>query len=212
MLNGIAVSVAAGECLALVGRSGSGKTTLGRCLAGLHRTYEGTVLLDGARLPRSLRSRSRAEMAAVQYVFQDAKAAFDEHRPVLGQVARSAVRLRGATPEEARGTALRTLGEFGLDETLAGRRPGELSGGELQRAALARALLARPQVLICDEIPPASPRPRGRASSTPSPDSGNATNSAWCSSRTTWPPQRSSRTGSRSSTPDTSSRPARRVN
>lgn len=152
VLSGIGVSLAAGECLALVGRSGSGKTTLGRCLAGLHRAYEGTVLLDGMPLPRSLRSRGRAELAAVQYVFQDAKAAFDEHRPVLDQVARSAVRLRGATPGDARRTALSTLDEFGLGESLAGRRPGELSGGELQRAALARALLAQPQVLICDEI------------------------------------------------------------
>ncbi|MFE1556281.1 ABC transporter ATP-binding protein [Streptomyces sp. NPDC058734] len=151
-LTGIGMSVTAGECLALVGRSGSGKTTLGRCLAGLHRAYEGTVLLDGAPLPRSLRSRSRAELSAVQYVFQDPKAAFDEHRPVLDQVARSAVRLRGAAPVDARRTALDTLGEFGLDEALAGRRPGGLSGGELQRAALARALLAGPRVLICDEI------------------------------------------------------------
>ncbi|MCJ0873053.1 ABC transporter ATP-binding protein [Streptomyces sp. AP-93] len=152
VLSDIGVSVAAGECLALVGRSGSGKTTLGRCLAGLHRAYEGTVLLDGMPLPRSLRSRNRSELAAVQYVFQDVKAAFDEHRPVLDQVARSAVRLQGATPAEARRTAVSTLGEFGLSEKLAGRRPGELSGGELQRAALARALLAGPSVLICDEI------------------------------------------------------------
>lgn len=152
VLSGIGVSLAAGECLAVVGRSGSGKTTLGRCLAGLHRDYEGTVLLEGTPLPRSLRSRGRAELAAVQYAFQDAKAAFDEHRPVLDQVARSAVRLRGATPRDARRTALSTLGAFGLTESLAGRRPGELSGGELQRAALARALLAGPRVLICDEI------------------------------------------------------------
>ncbi|MGW6391477.1 ABC transporter ATP-binding protein [Streptomyces sp. NPDC055103] len=152
VLSGIAVSVATGECLALVGRSGSGKTTLGRCLAGLHSLYSGTVLLDGKPLPRSLRARDRAELAAVQYVFQDAKAAFDEHRPVLDQVARSAVRLRGAAPKDARAAALRTLGEFGLTEDLAGRRPGALSGGELQRAALARALLARPHVLVCDEV------------------------------------------------------------
>ncbi|MCY0934969.1 ABC transporter ATP-binding protein [Streptomyces sp. H34-S4] len=152
VLNDIGLSVAAGECLALVGRSGSGKTTLGRCLAGLHAAYEGTVLLDGAPLARSLRSRSRAELAAVQYVFQDAKAAFDEHRSVLDQVARSAVRLRGTDPGEARRAAARTLGELGLSASLAERRPGGLSGGELQRAALARALLAQPRVLVCDEI------------------------------------------------------------
>lgn len=85
-------------------------------------------------------------------MFQDAKAAFDEHRPVLDQVARSAVRLRGAAPKDARAAALRALGEFGLPEDLAERRPGTLSGGELQRAALARALLAQPHVLICDEV------------------------------------------------------------
>ncbi|MFE9217490.1 ABC transporter ATP-binding protein [Streptomyces lavendulae] len=152
VLSRIGVSVAVGECLALVGRSGSGKTTLGRCLAGLHSAYDGTVLLDGSPLPRSLRSRSRDQLAAVQYVFQDAKASFDERRPVLDQVARSAVRLRGADGPDARGAAVRTLEELGLNACLAERRPGGLSGGELQRAALARALLAEPRVLICDEI------------------------------------------------------------
>ncbi|MBE8471932.1 ABC transporter ATP-binding protein [Streptomyces justiciae] len=141
-----------GECLAVVGRSGSGKTTLARCLAGLHRDHDGEVLLDGVPLPRSLRGRSRAQLAAVQYVFQDARAAFDEHRPVLHQVARTAVRLRGTDPAAATREALATLSGLGLDEDLARRRPGRLSGGELQRAALARALLARPRVLVCDEI------------------------------------------------------------
>jgi peptide/nickel transport system ATP-binding protein len=142
----------AGECLAVVGRSGSGKTTLARCLAGLHRTFDGEVLLDGHALPRSLRRRDRERLAAVQYVFQDARAAFDEHRPVLTQVARTAVRLRGAGEREAGEEALRLLAKLGLPDELARRRPGGLSGGELQRAALARALLARPRVLICDEI------------------------------------------------------------
>ncbi|CQR60849.1 ABC transporter ATP-binding protein [Streptomyces leeuwenhoekii] len=142
----------AGECLAVVGRSGSGKTTLARCLAGLHRDHDGEVLLDGVPLPRSLRDRDRAGLAAVQYVFQDARAAFDEHRPVLAQVARTAIRLRGTGPDAATREATATLGRLGLAEELVRRRPGGLSGGELQRAALARALLARPRVLVCDEI------------------------------------------------------------
>ncbi|WP_326654223.1 ABC transporter ATP-binding protein [Streptomyces sp. NBC_01750] len=146
------LTLRAGECLAVVGRSGSGKTTLARCLAGLHRDYEGEVLLDSTPLPRSLRARTREQLAAVQYVFQDANAAFDEHRPVLDQVARTAVRLRGADPREALAEALNTLTGLGLTEELVRRRPGRLSGGELQRTALARALLARPRVLICDEI------------------------------------------------------------
>ncbi|MFE1800413.1 ABC transporter ATP-binding protein [Streptomyces sp. NPDC059517] len=146
------LAVHPGECLAVLGRSGSGKTTLARCLAGLHRTYEGQVLLDGVALPRSLRDRGRDRLAAVQYVFQDARASFDEHRPVLDQVARTAVRLRGVAAAEARTEASATLGSLGLSDELAARLPARLSGGELQRAALARALLARPRVLVCDEI------------------------------------------------------------
>jgi peptide/nickel transport system ATP-binding protein len=141
-----------GACLAVVGRSGSGKTTLARCLAGLHRDHDGEILLDGTQLPRSLRHRSRDQLAAVQYVFQDARAAFDEHRPVLHQVARTAVRLRGAGERAATDEASAILDRLGLPEELTHRRPGELSGGELQRAALARALLAHPRVLVCDEI------------------------------------------------------------
>ncbi|WP_063829501.1 ABC transporter ATP-binding protein [Streptomyces violens] len=147
-----ALTLRPGECLAVVGRSGSGKTTLGRCLAGLHRTHDGEILLDGTPLPRSLRSRTRAELAAVQYVFQDARAAFDEHRPVLDQVARTAVRLRQIPAAAALTEAEDTLADLGLPADLVRHRPHQLSGGELQRAALARALLAHPRVLICDEI------------------------------------------------------------
>ncbi|WP_404196903.1 ABC transporter ATP-binding protein [Streptomyces tauricus] len=146
------LAVHPGECLAVLGRSGSGKTTLARCLAGLHRTYEGEVLLDGVTLPRSLRDRGRDRLAAVQYVFQDARASFDEHRPVLDQVARTAVRLRGVAAPDARAEAAHTLDSLGLSGESAARVPARLSGGELQRAALARALLARPRVLVCDEI------------------------------------------------------------
>lgn len=146
------LTLSSGECLAVVGRSGSGKTTLARCLAGLHRDHDGEILLDGTALPHSLRRRDRDQLAAVQYVFQDARAAFDEYRPVVDQVARTAVRLRGTDERAARDEASATLSSLGLTDDLAHRLPGELSGGELHRAALARALLARPRVLICDEI------------------------------------------------------------
>ncbi|MDU0289746.1 ABC transporter ATP-binding protein [Saccharothrix longispora] len=150
VLHGVDLDV--GERLAVVGRSGSGKTTLGRCLAGLHEPAAGDVLLHGRPLARSLRRRSRADLAAVQYVFQDARGSFDEHRAVVDQVARTAVRLRGATPDAARTAALAALDRVGVSPATASRRPGGLSGGELQRAALVRALLAEPDVLVCDEI------------------------------------------------------------
>ncbi|MEK2489157.1 ATP-binding cassette domain-containing protein [Kitasatospora purpeofusca] len=152
VLREVGLSLRAGECLALTGRTGSGKTTLGRCLAGLHPRHEGTVLLDGEPLPRSVRQRGRRRLAAVQYVFQDARSAFADHRPVLDQVARAAVRLRGRTPSAAGAESEALLAALGLDPAKAARPPGGLSGGELQRAALARALIVGPTVLVCDEI------------------------------------------------------------
>ncbi|MFI6163700.1 ATP-binding cassette domain-containing protein [Micromonospora haikouensis] len=152
VLRGVTAAVAPGGCLAVVGRSGSGKTTLARCVAGLHPPRGGTVGLDGRPLAGTLDRRTRADLAAVQYVFQDARASFHPHRSVLEQVSRAAVRLRALPPTRARDAARRALGEVGLAADVVARRPDRLSGGELQRAALARALLAEPRVVICDEI------------------------------------------------------------
>ncbi|MCG8918438.1 ATP-binding cassette domain-containing protein [Actinokineospora sp. PR83] len=136
VLDGVSLRLAADECVAITGRSGQGKTTLARAIAGLHRPSAGTITVDGG----------------VQYVFQDARLSFDDRRPVLDQVARTAVRLRGLSTPDARDEAAALLRTLGLDRATAARRPGALSGGELRRAALARALLARPRVLVCDEI------------------------------------------------------------
>ncbi|WP_350281288.1 ATP-binding cassette domain-containing protein [Kribbella sp. HUAS MG21] len=145
------LAVPAGSCLGIVGRSGSGKTTLARCLAGLHERYTGTILLDDAPLP-VLRKRTHDQHRRVQYVWQEVRGSFDERRPVDQQVARTAERLRGLVPEQARAEAVATLARLGVAAITAARPPSRLSGGELQRAALARAVLAHPDVLICDEI------------------------------------------------------------
>ncbi|MBM7775314.1 peptide/nickel transport system ATP-binding protein [Actinokineospora baliensis] len=151
-LHGIDLRVSTGECLAVMGPSGSGKTTLARCVVGLHPPTSGTITLDGRPLARTLRSRPRHDLAAIQYVFQDARASFDHRRPVLDQVARTAVLLRGMSTQDSRAAALSVLASFRLDEATARRLPPTLSGGELHRAALARAVLASPEVLVCDEI------------------------------------------------------------
>ncbi|MEV0789489.1 ATP-binding cassette domain-containing protein [Kribbella sp. NPDC050459] len=145
------LSVRAGACLGIVGRSGSGKTTLARCLAGLHERYTGSILLDDLPLP-VLRRRTRDQHRRVQYVWQEVRGSFDERRPVDQQVARTAQRLRGLAPDRAYAEAVAMLARLGVAAITAARPPSRLSGGELQRAALARAVLAHPDVLICDEI------------------------------------------------------------
>ncbi|TDD29026.1 ABC transporter ATP-binding protein [Kribbella turkmenica] len=145
------LGVRPGQCLGVVGRSGSGKTTLARCLAGLHERYTGRILLDGEELP-VLRRRSLEQNRRVQYVWQEVRGSFDERRPVDQQVARTARRLRGLSAEDAQAEAVATLARLGVSAVTAARPPSRLSGGELQRAALARAVLARPDVLVCDEI------------------------------------------------------------
>jgi peptide/nickel transport system ATP-binding protein len=151
ILQEVDLAVPPGGCVGVVGRSGSGKTTLARCLAGLHERHAGRITLAGEDLP-VLRKRSLEQNRRVQYVWQEVRGSFDERRLVDDQVARTAIRLRGLTPSDAKAEAVATLARLGVSARTAARPPSRLSGGELQRAALARALLAHPDVLVCDEI------------------------------------------------------------
>ncbi|TDC97653.1 ABC transporter ATP-binding protein [Actinomadura sp. 7K507] len=147
----VSLSFPPGSTTALIGPSGSGKTTFGRVLAGLTLPTAGAVTHDGGRLPRRIERRSTAQRRAVQYVHQSAAESFEAHRPMLAQIAATGRLLRGlpkdAAEDEARAVAVR----LGLDAAQISRIPAELSGGQLQRCALARALLARPALLVCDE-------------------------------------------------------------
>jgi osmoprotectant transport system ATP-binding protein len=143
-LDGISLEVHSGECVALIGESGSGKTTLLRCFNRLTDPDEGRVLMDGADLatvnPFELRRRTG-------YVPQDG--GLLPHWRVERNVA-LVPWLRGE--DGADGAAARALGLVGLDPTQFGPRwPRELSGGQRQRVAVARALAARPSVVLLDE-------------------------------------------------------------
>lgn len=136
------LAVAPGEIVGLIGESGSGKTTLGRIATGLDRPSSGAVRLDGQPLAAALAGSGRG---AVQMVFQDPHASFNPRRSVGGSI-RIPLRIH------RHGSSVADLLEaVGLAPALAFRRPRNLSGGELQRAAIARALAASPRYLVCDE-------------------------------------------------------------
>jgi putative ABC transport system ATP-binding protein len=147
-LKGIDLDIARGELLAIIGPSGSGKTTLLNCLSGLERIDGGEVLVDGkdlARLSDDDRTEYRAK--SMGFVFQ----AFNL-LPVLSAVENVEIPmlLLGASSKQARARALETLGGVGL-ASRANHRPDQLSGGEQQRVAVARALVHRPAVVFADE-------------------------------------------------------------
>jgi peptide/nickel transport system ATP-binding protein len=151
VVSAVGFEVGAGEALAVVGASGSGKTTMARCVVGLHRPSTGTVHLDGTALAPEARRRRPAQRRAIQLVAQDAVGALNPRESARLAVERPLRRLVGLSPVEAASAASSLLQRVRLDPTVVDRRPSTMSGGERQRVNLARALAARPDVLVCDE-------------------------------------------------------------
>ncbi|MDN3295232.1 ATP-binding cassette domain-containing protein [Streptomyces ficellus] len=150
VFRGASLSVAPGEAVGLLGPSGCGKSTLARVAALLHRPDAGRVVVDGEevrgwrhRAPRHLRT-------AIGVVFQQPRMSADPRlrlRDLIAEPLRATGRRDEATDRVAE--LARTVG---LTDDLLGRRPHEVSDGQLQRACLARALVLRPRWLVCDEM------------------------------------------------------------
>ena len=145
LYRGLSLSVEPGERVALMAPSGRGKTTLCQLLAGYLVPASGCVLADGE--PVRPIARLRGEASPVQLLPQHPELAFDP-RVRLG---RSLGEVAGAGEACARARADELLGSFGVREEWLARRPHELSGGELMRLAMVRALSVRPHYLIADE-------------------------------------------------------------
>ena len=139
-----------GEILGIVGESGSGKSTLAKCVTRLHDPTSGTVTLLGRDITHAGTAELRKAYRAMQMIFQNPNSSFNPRR-TLGWSAAECLRASGVAATERERIVARLFVECGLSEDLAARYPHEVSGGQCQRAAIARALAAEPKVLICDE-------------------------------------------------------------
>ncbi|MGC6330867.1 ABC transporter ATP-binding protein [Rhizorhabdus sp. FW153] len=152
VLRDISLSLAKGATLGVIGESGSGKSTLARVIAGLLPRSAGSVSLGGEELPRSLEGRSREQFRRVQLVFQNADTALNPMHSVGQTLARPLAFYHGLRGADAQREVARLLDLIRLPSELATRNVRQLSGGQKQRVNLARALAARPEVLLCDEV------------------------------------------------------------
>lgn len=146
----VSFSLQPGEKLAIIGESGSGKTTVARLIARLTDSTKGKIILDGEDITRASGAQLKKAYAKMQMVFQNPVDSFDP-RCTLGDGISESLINNGQSRAQ---TAVRTkklLDMCELGEEFARRYPHEVSGGQCQRAAIARALAIEPQLLILDE-------------------------------------------------------------
>jgi peptide/nickel transport system ATP-binding protein len=152
ILDGISFRLAPGESMMLLGESGSGKTTLSRCIAGLNDDYAGEVRLSGDVLAAGTRARTAEQRQRIQYVFQSPFSSLNPRRTICESVEVPLQMSARMGSRERRRLVLEALDQVRLGSSYLDRRPGDLSGGERQRAAIARALVNAPSLLVCDEV------------------------------------------------------------
>ena len=148
-VNGVSLSVAPGETVALVGESGSGKSSLARAAVGIEKLAAGTVRFrDAPVTPLGIRRRSTA-LTGIQMVFQDPSTSLNPRRRIGDQIADGIATAKARGAEGSR--VEEWLEKVGLPTTVTSRFPHQFSGGQKQRIAIARALAARPSLLVADE-------------------------------------------------------------
>ena len=139
-----------GECLGLIGESGSGKTTVVNMITRLLDSTEGRILLRGEDITRLRGRELRKAYREMQMVFQSPVDSFDPRR-TLGDGIGESLRNNGWGRSSTNMEVARLLEQCGLSADFASRYPHQVSGGQCQRAAIARALAVKPRLLICDE-------------------------------------------------------------
>jgi oligopeptide transport system ATP-binding protein len=151
-VNGISFDLAPGQCLGVVGESGSGKSTLARAIVGTVPSTAGKIVFEGQDLAAMSPAARRVHRKDVQMIFQDPLAALNPRMTVGDIIAEPLVTHYPKTPrKEVRARVKELMERVGLLPNLVNRYPHEFSGGQCQRIGIARALILKPKLLICDE-------------------------------------------------------------
>ena len=152
VLKNVNVDLPAGQTLAIVGESGSGKSTLARVITGLLPATQGRITFAGRTLSPALSGRTRDDLREVQMIYQMADTAMNPRQTVGTIIGRPLEFYFGLKGETKRIRVQELLDEIEMGAGFADRYPAELSGGQKQRVCIARALAAKPKLIICDEV------------------------------------------------------------
>ena len=152
VLHNVNVDLYPGQTLAVVGESGSGKSTLARVITGLLPPREGEIEFAGRTLSPDLAGRSPEDLRELQMIYQMADVAMNPRQTVGTIIGRPLEFYFGMKGAEKRKRIIELLDEIELGEDFIDRYPAELSGGQKQRVCIARALAAKPKMIICDEV------------------------------------------------------------
>lgn len=151
VLTDITLELGKGQTLAIVGESGSGKSTLARVVSGLLEPTAGKIRFDSTELPASLERRSKETLRNIQMISQLPDLALNPRRSIADIVSRPLQFYFGMPRDARRKSVAELMDLIELPKSLLERYPAELSGGQKQRVCIARALAARPKLLLCDE-------------------------------------------------------------
>ncbi len=150
-LKGVSIAIHAGETLGLVGESGSGKSTLGKVILGLQAASNGSVHFDGQNITHASRSQRRALASELQVIFQDPYGSLNPARLVGDTLAEPLLQDKSLERSEVQARIADVLARVGMPPDTAARYPGQFSGGQRQRIAIARAVIGKPRLVVCDE-------------------------------------------------------------
>ena len=151
VIKGVSIEVGKGETVAVVGESGSGKSSMARVITGLVARTAGTVTFKGKVLAPDYRARPREDLQRIQLIYQQPDVALNPRQTIGEIIGRPAQFYFGLSGAETRKRVDELLTQVGLPTDYAGRLSTALSGGQKQRIAIARALAANPELIICDE-------------------------------------------------------------